>query len=173
MLVLSPVLPRRTFARRQSNAVLNGAKQMEAAKLFGVTRQSVNKWVKAYKKGGRKQFEAKRRGRPKGGLLLPWQAAQIAKTVIDRPPEQLRLPFVLWTREAVSQLSEQGFGIRLSVWTIGRYLSRWGLTDQKPVRKVLGETRRRYVVRWNKSTPGSGPKRRQKRPRSTGKMRWD
>jgi transposase len=117
------------------------------AQLFGVTRQSVGKWVKAYREGGRKRLESKRRGRPKGGSLLPWQAAQIAKTVIDRPPEQLRLPFYLWTREAVSQLIEKRFGLRLSVWTVGRYLKRWGFTPQKPVRRAF-ERDPEAVRRW-------------------------
>lgn len=142
-----PILAQADLRKKAVNAVLNGAKQMEVAKLFGVTRQSVGKWVRAYREGGRKQLEAKRRGRPKGGSLLPWQAAQIAKTVMDRPPEQLRLPFYLWTREAVSQLIEQRFGIRLSVWTVGRYLSRWGFTPQKPVRRAF-ERNPKAVRRW-------------------------
>jgi len=33
-----------------------------------------------------------------------------------------RLPFYLWTREAIAQLIERRYGITLSVWTIGRYL---------------------------------------------------
>jgi transposase len=142
-----PSVAQADLRKKAVNAVLNGAKQMEVAKLFGVTRQSVSKWVRAYRKGGRKQLEAKRRGRPRGGSLLPWQAAQIAKTVIDRPPEQLRLPFFLWTREAVSQLIEGRFGIRLSVWTVGRYLSRWGFSPQKPVRRAL-ERNPEAVRRW-------------------------
>jgi transposase len=142
-----PGVAQADLRKKAVNAVLNGAKQMEVAKLFGVTRQSVGKWVQAYKEGGRKGLESKRRGRPKGGSLLPWQAAQIAKTVIDRPPEQLKLPFVLWTREAVSQLIEGRFGIRLSVWTVGRYLSRWGFTPQKPVRRAF-ERNPEAVRRW-------------------------
>ena len=142
-----PIVAQADLRKKAVNAVLNGAKQMEVAQLFGVTRQSVGKWVRAYREGGRRQLEAKRRGRPKGGSLLPWQAAQIAKTVIDRPPEQLRLPFFLWNREAVSQLIEGRFGIRLSVWTVGRYLSRWGFTPQKPVRRAL-ERNPEAVRRW-------------------------
>jgi len=142
-----PGVAQADLRKKAVNAVLNGAKQMEVAQLFGVTRQSVGKWVKAYRRGGRKQLEAKRRGRPKGGSLLPWQAAQIAKTVIDRPPEQLKLPFFLWTREAISQLIEGRFGIALSVWTVGRYLSRWGFTPQKPVRRAL-ERNPEAVRRW-------------------------
>ena len=40
---------------------------------------------------------------------------------------KLELPFCLWTREAAEQLIERRFGVRLSVWTVGRYLKRWGI----------------------------------------------
>lgn len=117
--------------------ILDGKKQVEVAALFGVTRQSISKWVKKYEKGGKRALRARPRGRPRGGSLLPWQAAQISKTVVDRYPEQLKLPFYLWTREAVAELIEQKFGIRLSIWTVGRYLARWGFTPQKPLRKAF------------------------------------
>lgn len=117
--------------------ILDGKKQVEVAALFGVTRQSISNWVKQYKKGGKRALRARPRGRPRGGSLLPWQAAQISKTVVDRYPEQLKLPFYLWTREAVAELIEQKFGIRLSIWTVGRYLARWGFTPQKPLRKAF------------------------------------
>lgn len=109
-------------------AVLNGKKQVEVAEMFGVTRQAVGKWIKAYREKGAKSLAAKKQGRPKGGTLLPWQAAQIARTILDRTPEQLKLPFYLWTREAVADLIYKRFGIELSIWTVGRYLSRWGFT---------------------------------------------
>jgi transposase len=123
--------------KKAIRSVLNGVKQVEVARIFGVTRQAVGKWVKAYREGGERALRERRRGRPKGGSLVPWQAAQIAKTVIDRPPEQLKLPFYLWTREAVGQLIEKRFGIRISVWTVGRYLSRWNFTPQKPIRRAF------------------------------------
>jgi len=118
-------------------AVLNGQKQVELAKIFGVSRNTIGRWVKAYRDGGISALQGKPRGRPKGGALLPWQAAQIAKTVVDHHPEQLKLPFYLWTREAVSLLIKRRFGIKLSVWTVGRYLARWGFTPQKPMRRAL------------------------------------
>jgi len=128
-------------------AVLEGKIQVEVAKVLGVTRQAVGKWVRAYRKGGEKALKAKRRGRPKGGSLLPWQAAQIAKAVVDHHPEQLRLPFYLWTREAVARLIERRFGIRVSAWTTGRYLARWGFTPQKPARRAY-ERNPEAVRRW-------------------------
>jgi transposase len=128
-------------------AVLDGQKQGEAAKLFGVTRRAVSKWLKAYRTGGLQALTAKAQGRPKGGALLPWQAAQIAKTVIDHHPEQLKLPFYLWTREAVTKLIQRKFGIRVSLSTTGRYLKRWGFTPQKPVRRAL-EQNPQAVRNW-------------------------
>lgn len=69
--------------------------------------------------------------------MQPWQSAQIVKVVVDHHPEQLKLPYYLWTREAVAQLIRRRFGIKLSVWTVGRYLARWGFTPQKPARRAL------------------------------------
>jgi transposase len=118
-------------------AVLDGKKQVEVAKLYGVTRRAISNWLKAHRNAGFQALKAKPKGRPKGGSLLPWQAAQIAKAVIDHHPEQLKLPFYLWTREAVTQLIHRKFRIRVSLSTAGRYLKRWGFTPQKPVRRAL------------------------------------
>lgn len=120
---------------------------MEAAQIFGVTRQAVGKWVKKYREGGARALRARKRGRPSKSSLLPWQAAQIAKAVVYRYPEQLKLPFYLWTREAVAELIERKFEIRLSRWTVGRYLAQWGFTPQKPMRKAF-EQDPEQVRRW-------------------------
>ena len=142
-----PAVAQEDLRRKALKAVLDGRTQVEVAKIFGVTRQAVGKWVKAYREGGEKALSAKRRGRPKGVSLLPRQAAQIARIVVDRHPEQLKLPFYLWTREAVAQLIERKYGIRLSIWTVGRYLARWGFTPQKPVRRAF-EKNPEQVRRW-------------------------
>jgi len=132
-----PSIAQEDLRRKALRAIGDGKKQVEVATLFGVTRQSISKWAKKYEEGGSRALRAKPRGRPRGGSLLPWQAAQISKTVVDRYPEQLKLPFYLWTREAVAELIERKFGIRLSIWTVGRYLARWGFTPQKPLRKAF------------------------------------
>jgi len=128
-------------------AVLAGKKQKEVARLFGVTPQTICGWVKAYRLQGPGALKSKRKGRPKGGKLQPWQAAQIAKTVIDHHPEQLKLPFYLWTREAVALLIKRRFGLHLSVWTVGRYLKGWGFTPQKPARRAW-EQNPEQVQQW-------------------------
>ena len=142
-----PSIAQEDLRQKAIKAVLDGKKQVAVADILGVTRQAVGKWISKFRRGGNKSLKAKRRGRPKGGKLLPWQAAQIAKTVTDHNPEQLKLPFYLWTREAVGQLIEQRFGIRFSIWTVGRYLSHWGFTPQKPVRRAY-EQNPKAVQRW-------------------------
>jgi len=42
-------------------------------------------------------------------MLLPWQVAQIVRAITDRTQDQLKLPFSLWTREAVGHLIEGRF----------------------------------------------------------------
>ncbi len=143
-----PAEAQEDIRRKAVKAVLDGKTHVEAAGLFGVTRHSVDKWMKAYCAGGAKALRAKKKGRPKGrGSLAPWQRAQIARTVIHKCPDQLRLPFALWTREAVGMLIERRFGIELSVWTVGRYLMSWGFTPQKPVRRAY-EQDSEAVRRW-------------------------
>ena len=132
---------------RAVQAVLSGKKQKEVGRLFGVSKHTVCRWMLRYREGGMQALKARKRGRPHRGKLLPWQAAQIARSVIDRHPEQLKLPYYLWTREAVAELVERRFGINLSVWTIGRYLRGWGFTPQKPVRRAF-EQNQEAVKRW-------------------------
>ena len=79
--------------------------------------------------------------------MKPWQAARIAKVVIDRNLRQLKLPFYLRTRETVVELIEKHYGLRLSIWTVGRYLARWGFTPQKPMRRAF-EKNPEQVRRW-------------------------
>ena len=86
-----PTIAQEDLRRKAVKAVLDGKTQVEVAKLFGITRQAVGKWMKAYREGGVKKLKAKRKGRPKGCSLLPWQAAQIVKAIVGRNPDQLTL----------------------------------------------------------------------------------
>ncbi len=133
--------------RRVVAAVRDGMYQAEAARTFGVSRQSVNNWMKKYRSGGLRCLRAGRRGRPSVQQLAPHQAATAVRLISDRCPDQLKLPFVLWTREAVGELLARRFGVQVSVWTVGRYLRRWGFTPQKPVRRAY-ERNPEIVQQW-------------------------
>lgn len=147
-----PPVAQEDIRRKTVKAVRGGKTQEEIAKIFGVTRQAVGKWIKTYRLYGARGLKAKRKGRPGGGRLKPWQAAQIAqiaRIVVDRHPEQMKLPFFLWTREAVALLIEKKYGIHFSLWTVGRYLKRWGFTPQKPKRRAF-EQDSHQVRQWLK-----------------------
>jgi transposase len=133
--------------RRVVGAVRGGMYQAEAARTFRVSRQSVNNWMKKYRFGGLRRLRAGRRGRPSVQRLAPHQAATAVRLISDRCPDQLKLPFVLWTREAVGELLARRFGVQVSVWTVGRYLHRWGFTPQKPLRRAY-ERDPELVRKW-------------------------
>lgn len=134
---------------RVIRVVRTGMSQAKAARVFGVSRQSVNSWNQCQQAKGVAALRSQPRGRPRILYLKPYQAATIVRLITDRCPNQLKLPFMLWTREAVQDLIQQRFGIRLSVWTVGRYLSRWGFTPQKPARYAY-EQNPAAVRRWLK-----------------------
>ena len=113
-----------------------GLSKVEAARTFGVSRAAIHTWLKAVATGGEAALRARKRGPKPHCRLAGHQAATVVRLITDRCPDQLRLPFALWTREAVQQLIARRYGIRVSVWTVGRYLRRWGFTPQKPLRRA-------------------------------------
>lgn len=134
--------------RRVVAAVKGGMSPTHAARTFGVTRQSIHNWMNAVRAGGTAALRACRRGPRKGSTLLaPHQAATVVRMITASCPDQLRLPFALWTRAAVCALAKRRFGVPMSVWTAGRYLAGWGLTPQKPLRRAY-ERDPRAVKAW-------------------------
>ena len=116
--------------------MLSGLKQTVAARTFGVARGTVARWMGQYRQGGEAALDKRPQGRPPAPKLTGEQAAVIVALIENHCPDQLGLPGSLWTRETVGALINQRFGVALSVWTVGRYLRRWGLTPQKPARRA-------------------------------------
>jgi transposase len=130
-------------------AVAKGMTQTKAAEVFNVSRYSVFKWTKAHSNGGKVALRSRMRGRPAVSKLKGYEAASIVRIITDSCPEQVKLPFVLWTREAVQMLIARRCGLQLSIWTVGRYLVRWGFTPQKPARRAY-EKDNAEVNKWLK-----------------------
>src|SRR6202051_2884613 len=135
--------------RRVVEAVQKGLSQTEAAGVFGVARGAVSRWMGRVESVGRRALKARRRGRPPVSRLAPHQAATTVRYIVGGCPDQLSLPFALWTREAVQALLFRKFDLEVSVWTVGRYLRAWGLTPQKPVRRAY-EQNPAAVRKWLK-----------------------
>lgn len=135
--------------KRAVEAVLGGMKQCEVAKAFGVSANIVSQWMKRFRAEGEHALDARPKGPAQGTrtLLTPRQAARIRQLIIDKCPEQLKLPFFLWSREAVQELIQRQCGVAVSINTVGNYLRAWGFTVQKPVRRAY-EQNGAAVQRW-------------------------
>ena len=122
--------------KRAVRAVLKGMKQTAAAQTFGVARGTVAQWVCQYRQGGETALDQRPQGRPPAPKLKVEEEEVIVALIETHSPDQLGLPASLWTRDTVGALIKQRFRLALSVWTVGRYLRRWGLTPQKPARRA-------------------------------------
>ena len=69
--------------------------------------------------------------------------------IVGKMPDQLTLPFYLWTRAAVASLIAREYRIAVSLVTVGRYLRAWGLSPQRPVRRAY-ERNDAAIARWLK-----------------------
>ena len=122
--------------KRAVRAILGGMNQTAAARTFGVARGTVARWISQYRQGGEAALDQRPQGRPPAPKLKGAQESAIVALIEAHSPDQLGLPASLWTRETVGALISKRFGLALSVWTMGRYLRRWGLTPQKPTRRA-------------------------------------
>ena len=121
--------------------------QSQAAEIFGLSIRSVNRiWAK-YKTKGSRGLESKKRGVQGGKKITGVQSAEVRRLIKEKMPDQLKLPYGLWTREAVQQLILDKYGIELSRWQVGRYLKDWGYTPQKPISKAYEQDPKR-VAEW-------------------------
>jgi transposase len=124
--------------RRALVLVERGVSQSDAARAVGVQRQTVNIWLKRYRAQGDDGVLDGRRVSPRRGkgVLTAEEAKKVRRWIADKMPDQLKLPFALWTARAVLELIEQRFGKRLGLSTVQLYLERWGLSPQKPLARA-------------------------------------
>lgn len=109
----------------------------------------MNTWVKRAAVGGDEALAMRKRGPVVGEQqrLSAAQSSSIRNSICDRCPDQFKMPFALWTREAVQRLIFERFRIQLAIRTVGNYLARWGFTAQRPAVRVY-ESNDEAVHRW-------------------------
>ena len=106
-----------------------GNTQVSIALALGVHQNTVSRWLKTGRTVGASGLKRRKRGRRsvEQRLLNEAQEAEVRKLITDNCPDQLKLPFALWTREAVCDLIAWRFGITLALRTITDYLKRWSI----------------------------------------------
>lgn len=126
-----------------------GRQNDEVAKIVGVSVGHVSRTWQKYLNGGQKAITLGQRGRRHGEqrVLTREQEDELQRLIVERTPDQLKLPFALWTRQAVRTLIKERYGLNLPIRTVGEYLSRWGFTPQKPIKRAY-EQQPRAVKKW-------------------------
>lgn len=113
------IKPEELYERRKQAVMLyrRGHKRCEIAPIVGVSAYTVGQWIKAWEEGGQAALKVRAKGRPKGlyRKLLPHEEAELRRTITDRCPDQLKLPFALWTRQAVQTLIKQKWSVDLEL----------------------------------------------------------
>lgn len=129
-----------------------GASFSDIGHALGVHYMTVSMWWDRYQAGGLAALAVRKRGRKIGTQrrLTARQERAIQRAITDTTPDQLTLPFALWTRVAIAQLIQQRFGLVLPVRTMGHYLHRWGFTAQKPIKRAY-EQRPEAIAAWLKT----------------------
>lgn len=107
--------------------------------------------AKASGRGNGKRVLLARRatGRPRS--LTAAQERQVFRWVNGKNPLQYGFDFGLWTRQIVSELVAQRFGVKLSLASIGAMLARLNLTPQKPLQRAY-QRDPEAIERWVKET---------------------
>lgn len=122
-----------------------GMTRAEIGEILGVHADTIGKWLKL----GKNELEYDRRGRKMGSgrRLTEKQEQRLSALITDKTPDQLKMPYALWTRESVRELIKAECGIEVPVRTVGDYLKRWGMTPQKPQKRAY-EQRAPEVKSW-------------------------
>ena len=128
----------------------SGLNNTAIAKALEVHRSTLSGWVNRYKRSGFSELKAKRMGRtPGSGMQLSVaEQTKIKNKIAEKNPEQLKMPFALWTREAVCDLIKKLTGKLLDLRQVGRYLKRWGFTPQRPIKQAY-QRDEKQVQQWS------------------------
>lgn len=146
-----PTAAQEELRRRGVQLCENGYTQEQVAEMLDVHRCTVVGWVVRARTGGGKALASAKRG-PKTGERSQLDAAEqklIRSLIADKNPEQLKLPFALWTREAVRELIAAKTSKHLDVREVGRFLRKWGFTPQRPAKRAYKRCDTK-VLRWLK-----------------------
>ena len=122
--------------------------QAEASRFFNVSETAISKWIKRYKHGGTKRLIGDKRGTGKTKAILSVrQVNAIQKIIETKTPEQIKLPFLLWSLEAVQMLVKTRYKKSIAKRTLSTLLKNWGFSAQKPAKKAM-EQNPKTVKKW-------------------------
>ena len=113
-----------------------GYKVKEIGELLDINDDYVRHVEEQYRKNGNILPKEKARGRKTGEKrrLSPEQESEIKFAITEHTPDYWKLPYSLWSREAIQELIELKLKIKMPLRTITDYLKRWSMTCQRPAK---------------------------------------
>jgi transposase len=133
----------------KKNLRSNGSVKARAvAEICECSVSHVSHTWKKYREGGVSGVKCVQMGRPPGsGKLTVEQQRQVRRRIVDKTPEQLRLPGFLWDREKVRELIRRLFGVTIALQNISVYLGKWGMSAQRPIKRSYKQNPER-IRKW-------------------------
>jgi transposase len=155
----------RTDARKRSTEVQQhnreqairlfseGTSRYEIARIIAVHYATVGDWIRRYQEGGLEALQIGKRGRRSGDgrKLSAAQERKLEEIIVGKSPEQMQLPFALWSGPAIRDLIDELWSIKMPQRTISSYMKRWGYTPQKPAKRAY-ERSDRATQKWLEET---------------------
>ena len=142
------------YSREQAVRLFEeGKSREEIAGIIDVHYGTVCDWIRRYRRGGKKALRIGQRGRKTGDgrKLSAAQEKELQEMIVGKNPEQLQLPFALWSSQAIGEVVRELWGIKMPQRTISGYMKRWGYTPQKPAKRAY-ERSDKATQKWLKES---------------------
>lgn len=138
----------RTFLKRRAKELYKtGKSYREIGEVLGLHLNTIARWLNPNRGINATGFKTRGRKTGEQRTLTNEQETLIMKLIRDKTPEQVKLPFALWTRKAIRDLISRLFGVKIPIRTMGEYLKRWGYTPQRPLKRAY-EQRPKEIQEW-------------------------
>jgi transposase len=139
-----------TIRMQAVKAVREGRTVADVADTFGVNERTVFTWLSKFADGGQNALVSKPKpGRPP--KLSADQMRWIARTVRDETPQQMKLPYALWTLSLIQELIRRRLQTSLSLGAVSRIMKTLGFSPQKPLYQAWQQDPE-LVRQWEQTT---------------------
>ena len=127
-----------------------GKSPEQIAEILDVGRSTVFWWQKKYREGGLAALSTKfASGRPT--TLSDQQMMRLYSLIEGNDPRQYSFAVALWTRGIIRDLIRQQFAVSVSLATVGRILTKLGMSAQRPLYRAYQQDPDK-VATWKRKT---------------------